>query len=91
MRPTFVERRVLTGHGSSQPCPSSRNRDGGGSNDGETLTGTGRIRGELGCNLWARMGREEPRRSHLSLRGSKYVSVSRRHKSIDDPTCQWLN
>jgi hypothetical protein len=48
----------------------------------------GRIRGELGWNLWARMVREEPRRSHLSLRGPKYVSVSRRRKSIDGPTCQ---
>jgi hypothetical protein len=86
--PAFVERRVLTSHGSSLPCPSSRNRDGGGSGGGETLTGTGRIRGEPGWNLWAQMGREEPRRSHLSLRGPKYVSVSRRQKSIDDPTCQ---
>jgi hypothetical protein len=38
---------VLTGHGSSQPCPSSRNRDGGGSGGGETLTVMGRIRGNL--------------------------------------------
>jgi hypothetical protein len=41
--------------------------------------------------LCTRMGREETRRSHLSLIVAKYVPMSRTRKSIDGPTCQWLN